>query len=313
MMATGVYVRDDVYREHMSKAMTGKDPLHNKTEEEKKIIREKISNSLKGNIPHNKGKTGIYTPEQRLKMSINGKGKNLGKKLPPRTQEHSLKISKALKGKSSRTEEIKRSTSEILKIRYGVKKLLGIPTQLSKIRNNPDFNKKRIEGMIGMERDSCTEETKRKISKNTIIAMQNPKIIKRLKESRSTQVFPLKDSKPEKIIQEFLTQLGIKFISHRYMKEIEHAYQCDIFIPSINLVIEADGNYVHADPRKYIFNPSARIYDYTAVERWELDYIRTKEMLYKGFGVLRLWEKDIKKMDINQFKNLLDNKLVYFL
>jgi len=60
------------------------------------------------------------------------------------------------------------------------------------------------------------------------------------------------------------------------------------FIPSMNLVIECDGDYWH----KY---PTGN----------ELDHIRTKELLEKGFKVLRLWERDIKVMEVKDFKNML--------
>ena len=37
-----------------------------------------------------------------------------------------------------------------------------------------------------------------------------------------------------------------------------------------------------------------------------IDHIRTKELLEKGFKILRLWEKDIKVMNINNFKILME-------
>ncbi len=35
------------------------------------------------------------------------------------------------------------------------------------------------------------------------------------------------------------------------------------------------------------------------------DHIRTKELIEKGFKVLRLWERDINKININTFQNKL--------
>jgi len=81
----------------------------------------------------------------------------------------------------------------------------------------------------------------------------------------------------------------IEFISHKYIKEIEHSYQCDCYIPFYNLIIEADGNYWHKYP---IGN--------------EIDHIRTKELKEKGFKVLRFWESEINKMNINEFKNKIE-------
>ena len=98
---------------------------------------------------------------------------------------------------------------------------------------------------------------------------------------------PKKDSSIEVKIQKFLKELGIEFFTHQYMK-IEHGYQCDILIPSMNLVIEADGDYWHKYP---IGN--------------DIDHIRTRELISNGFKVLRLWEFEIKEMNINDFKNKL--------
>lgn len=107
----------------------------------------------------------------------------------------------------------------------------------------------------------------------------------KMREHRAKQIFPVKDTTIEVKIQNFLRELNIEFFTHQYMKEIEHAYQCDIFIPSKNLVIECDGNYWHSYP--------------TGTEK---DKIRTSELIEKGFKVLRLWESEIRKMNLEDFK-----------
>ena len=115
-----------------------------------------------------------------------------------------------------------------------------------------------------------------------------PENKQKMKERRAKQITPLKDTSIELKIQNFLKQLGITFLTHQYMKEIEHGYQCDILIPSMNLIIECDGNYWHSYPAGT-----------------DIDHIRTKELIKKGFKVLRLWEKDIKLMNIRQFCDIL--------
>ena len=105
------------------------------------------------------------------------------------------------------------------------------------------------------------------------------------KERRAEIIVPVKDTKIEVKIQEFLKQLNIDFFTHHYIKEIEHGYQCDILIPSLKMVIECDGNYWH----KY---PIGK----------EIDHIRTKELLENGFKVLRLWENEINEMSIEKFQ-----------
>ncbi len=120
---------------------------------------------------------------------------------------------------------------------------------------------------------------------------EHPEAIEEMRKRRAKQILPVKDTSIEIKIQNFLKKLGIEFFTHQYMKEIDHGYQCDILIPSMNLVIECDGDYWH----KY---PIGR----------EIDHIRTKELIQKGFKVLRLWEFEIKAMSLNQFKNNLKKK-----
>lgn len=115
------------------------------------------------------------------------------------------------------------------------------------------------------------------------------KMRKQLKENRKHQKFPKKDSKIEVKIQKFLKLLGFEFYSHQYMN-IKHGYQCDIFIPAMNLVIECDGDYWH----RY---PTGR----------DIDHVRTNELIGKGFKVLRLWEHEIKPMKLNNFEEKLKN------
>lgn len=117
---------------------------------------------------------------------------------------------------------------------------------------------------------------------------KHSEITKRLiKEKRKHQITPVKDTLIEVKLQNFLKQLNIEFYTHQYVN-IKHGYQCDIFIPSLNLVIECDGEYWH----KY---PTGK----------EIDHVRTKELIEKGFKVLRLWGFEINEMSIEKFKERL--------
>jgi very-short-patch-repair endonuclease len=112
----------------------------------------------------------------------------------------------------------------------------------------------------------------------------NLRLYNQLVENRKKQTFPKKDSSIEIKIQGFLKQLGIEFFTHQYI-QIPHPYQCDIFIPSMNLVIECDGIYWHKYPT-----------------RRDIDNIRTNELLKGGFKVLRLWEFEINDMNLETFR-----------
>lgn len=100
-----------------------------------------------------------------------------------------------------------------------------------------------------------------------------------------------KDTSIELRVQDFLKQLNIPFEKHKFMP-IKHRYLCDIFVPLFNLVLECDGDFWH----NYPFGT-------------EVDLLRNEELSSLGYKVLRLWERDIKVMDLKSFKELLNRFL----
>jgi len=150
------------------------------------------------------------------------------------------------------------------------------------------------------------EETIKLLSKIKKISCNTPEWKNMARERRKLQVFPLEDTKIEVKIQDYLKQLRIEFYVHHYIKEIEHGYQCDILIPvqqriDQRIIIECDGNYWHGNPRKFM------VFNNIQKEQIEKDKIRTKELIEKGYKVLRLWEDEIKVMNLNEFRNKLYN------
>ena len=126
---------------------------------------------------------------------------------------------------------------------------------------------------------------------------------KKMKEHRATQIFPLKDSSIEIKIQNFLKEIGIEHITHFYVKNIELRYRCDIFIPSMNLVIECDGDYWHGNPIRYF---KKELNEYQIKQR-QKDELRSKQLLEKGYKIIRLWEHEINNMTIKQFEKKIEN------
>ena len=215
----------------------------------------------KGMVPWNKGKKFVHSGSFKKGHKINN-----GRK---RTKEFCEKIRKANEGKKQTEEtKIKLRNISLEQFKNGVSE---------KIRNKlSELSKKRWKDPKYME-----------MMKKALKGHAMPKkAINKIKKARAKQVLPVKDTSIEVKIQNFLKTLGIEFFTHQYMKQIEHAYQCDILIPVMNLVIECDGDYWHKYP---IGN--------------NIDHIRTKELLEKGFKVLRLWEFEINEMSIKEFKN----------
>lgn len=145
-----------------------------------------------------------------------------------------------------------------------------------------------------------TKETKQKQRENMIKWHKeigfSKKQINKIKKARLNQIFPFRDSKPERKIQNFLRLLHIEFLSHYYISKITHKYRCDVYIPSSKTIIEIDGCYWHGCP---ICNNKISEFQKEQVER---DKIRTLELISKGYKVIRLWEHDIRKMELNYLK-----------
>ncbi len=97
-------------------------------------------------------------------------------------------------------------------------------------------------------------------------------------------------SKKEKELGEFLKSLGITFIpSHRVDSKI-----CDIYIPSINLIIEYFGDYWHCNPEKYdadYFNQKKNMF---AKEIWDYDKNKIDLLRNNGYNLEIIWESDLK-------------------
>jgi len=127
-------------------------------------------------------------------------------------------------------------------------------------------------------------------------------------ESRKKFIVPFKDTSIEVRIQNYLKLLHIEFITHYYVSDIDDSYRCDIFIPTQDgiakkTVIECDGCYWHFCP---ICNINKKASDWQTVQI-KRDKNRTKELMAKGFRVIRLWEHYIRKMELKDLKNMLIN------
>ncbi len=211
------------------------------------------------------------------------------------TIESNKKRSETLKGREFSQESIEKMRQHALK-RFSDKK------------NHPYYGK------------TFSEETKLKKSKalkgKTLEDLHSPEKVKEIRKklviARSKLFIPYKDTKIELKIQDFLTSLKIEFITHKYMN-IKSSYQCDILIPkqkgiTQKTIIECDGDFFHCNPKRYdsdfirFPNSEKKI---RAKEIWKVDEERTSQLIKKGFKVLRLWEFEIKEMNINSFKQIL--------
>lgn len=246
------------------------------------------ANNIKKRISKNNAKYFLgksRSKETKEKMSLKHKGKKLSKKTREKISKNN---SRYWLGKHLSTDTRKKISfaqlGKSFEEKYGKKNADKIKTKISnsmKGKLNHFYGKHHSQNTC-LKLSNSIRGRKSPIKGRQFPKMQYPKMGWRT--SRKNQIFPLKDTKIEVKIQNFLKELKIDFFTHQYIKEIEHGYQCDILVPSMNLVIECDGDYWH----KY---PIGK----------EIDHIRTKELLEKGFKVLRLWEFEIRSMNISKF------------
>lgn len=114
---------------------------------------------------------------------------------------------------------------------------------------------------------------------------------------------PVIKSKAHKIVEKQLTLLGIKFESE-YMLSGHRKYKYDIFIPNINLLIEINGDKVHANPKKYnendiISDKWGTIY---VKDRWAYDKEKKIYAEDRKYNTLTIWSSDI----FRKFFNIID-------
>ena len=113
------------------------------------------------------------------------------------------------------------------------------------------------------------------------------KLIERIK------INPIKYGKVSKLELSLL-----KMVSKQYPDAIGSynvdRYICDIFIPSLNLIIEFNGDYWHCNPNKYDKDYYHIIKQKKSKDIWEEDQIRVDNIKKNGYNLEVIWECDLK-------------------
>ena len=137
--------------------------------------------------------------------------------------------------------------------------------------------------------DSGEMEHARKIMSDTI------KETRRLGKLKSV----IRSKKEKEIIVE-IKKMGY-IVKHSLRVETKI---CDIFIPSLNLIIEYNGDYWHCNPKKYGADYFNQKKQKTAKELWEYDKNKIDLIKEKGYNLEIVWESDLND------DNTLINKLI---
>lgn len=211
-------------------------------------------------------KTKYFSPEHRRKIGLGALGRKKGK-----SYEEMYGIEKANKLKERCREIFKEKNPNGLPIRRGfviseeTKKKLSLKFKGRYI--SPETRKRISLGKKGIRRPDM------------VAKWNDPVFIERMKKYKIGML----TSKNERLMKKILKNIGFKFVHQFKVRDIEHRYLADFYIPDLNLVIECDGKYWHDYPNGK-----------------ELDHLRTKEMEEKGYNVLRFWEKEFDLQKVRQ-------------
>jgi len=225
---------------------------------------------------------GKKTSEKtKQKQSESAKKKFAGGYVHPMTGKHHTTESK---------KALSKATKEFLASEKGKELLQKMSKTQFKTGNIP-WNKDK----------PLSEEARMKM----IRTMSTPEFRESRRVQRSRIKIPMKDTKPEKIVQAFCKSKKIKFQTHKWFNlGFQHA-EVDLFIEP-NICILADGDYIHANPNLIKHDgtmryPPDRVLhkayknrpEETVLDKWVNDDLITKGLKKQNYKVLRFWEHDI--------------------
>jgi G:T-mismatch repair DNA endonuclease (very short patch repair protein) len=176
-------------------------------------------------------------------------------------------------------------------------------------KGNPFFGKKHTketidkisksrEGKHSGDNNHMKQEKYRKMSSkimklNWENGILDKKIIsEQMKQTqRSGKIKSTITSKKEKEIIKELKNMGYDSVhSYRVDSKI-----CDIYIPSLNLIIEYFGDYWHCNPKKYDSNYFNKKKNKFAWELWEYDKKKVELIKSYDYNLEIVWESDFKE------------------
>ena len=171
---------------------------------------------------------------------------------------------------------------------------------LMKMYENKERNKKISDFFKGRPK---TEKHKQKLKE--IRNTEEAKVFYRDLMSRRIREgeFGLSSQLEKDFIENFIKPLGLEYTTQYYLKDI-HQY-CDVYIPSLNAVVECDGSFWHCDERLF---PDGPKYDYQK-RKILLDEKKNNYCKEHGIKCIRIWEYDILKHP-EEVRERLKNELL---
>jgi G:T-mismatch repair DNA endonuclease (very short patch repair protein) len=116
-------------------------------------------------------------------------------------------------------------------------------------------------------------------------------------------------SAAEKAIAAFLTAEGFNIKQQFHIRGVPFLY--DIFLPDLNLLIEYQGDYWHANPRKYPPGTTLNIFGKGPVQVdhiWARDAEKREAAVQAGYRVAYVWETDYQRDGLEAIRCILQEQ-----
>ena len=221
-------------------------------------------------------------------MSIGLSNDRKGKQMPPRTKEHSKKISEAAKKRLSNPENHpmygKVHTNESLEKISKTQK-----NRLSNPENHPLYGTK------------LSDITKTKISVSQKKYYETNDAPFKGKTHTPESIRKIFQNKPmnklEKKVADYLTELGIGYTFQFFINDNNICKSYDFKIKNSNVILEVHGDYWHGGTgiNEHVFNVDENIQN---------DKLKKEIANKRGYEVVVVWESEIKN-DISIIQKLL--------
>ena len=260
------------------------------------ILRNKKGQFKKGN------QKGIpLSKKTKRKIGLANKGKPNWKKGTKGLQLHSEKTKRliSLHNKAGTKAVREKNRKWHLGRKLNSKHKLKIAKAIKIKWKDSQYRKNHHEGMLGLQNTLGTKQSKETIKKRmkTMKPIFNSKKYKsKQRKNRLHQVFPTKDSKPERMVQQMLKANDIEYQTHYPI-----IGQPDLFVkPSVCIFV--DGCYWHGCKRCHpkIWEKYRQIY-----EQIMYDNEITHTLTVRGYYVIRIWEHEITPNNVEVAKNVI--------
>ena len=269
-------------------------------------FRKRLSESRKGQKAWKKGISP--SEETRRKMRLAGKGKTswLGKK---HSEESKRKMSEVHIGKRPSEETRKKISESYKKVWANLELRKKRAEAHKKIMASPGHRQKMSEAS---KKNWINPEYRKKIIDFVSTLENREKSRKRILKQFEAGNFPgVQNTKPERQIKEELIKRGYKegtdFI-HQY--KFMNKFMCDFCFPQQKVIVEVNGDYWHANPKKYSgkeLHPRQR--KALGSDKAKEAYITKVDN--SSWTFLSFWESDINKdvvKCVDKIKEVLDKK-----